>query len=73
MIGIVSVMDCRRPITIDSAKCGGKPCVRGLRITVEAVLDYLASGMTAAEILEDFPDLELRDIEACLAVAETSP
>ena len=48
---------------------GGKPGIRGLRITVSDVLEYLASGMTEDEILEDFPDLEREDIRACLAFA----
>ncbi|HVS08411.1 MAG TPA: DUF433 domain-containing protein, partial [Planctomycetota bacterium] len=48
---------------------GGKPCIRGLRITVYDVLEYLASGMTQAEILRDFPDLTAEDIRACLAFA----
>jgi uncharacterized protein (DUF433 family) len=48
---------------------GGKPCIRGLRITVDDVLDYLASGMSEAEILADFPDLTQEDIRACLAFA----
>jgi uncharacterized protein (DUF433 family) len=56
-------------ITIEPGKRGGKPCIRGLRITVYDVLDYLASGMTEAEILADFPDLEAEDIRACLAFA----
>jgi uncharacterized protein (DUF433 family) len=56
-------------ITIDPAKRGGKPCVRGLRITVGDVLDYLASGMSLEEILTDFPDLTADDIRACLAFA----
>jgi len=56
-------------ITIEPDKRGGKPCIRGLRITVYDVLDYLASGMTEAEILEDFPDLTREDIRACLAFA----
>ena len=50
-------MDYRHIITIEPDKMGGKPCIRGLRITVYDVLDYLASGMTEAEILADFPDL----------------
>lgn len=62
-------MDYRDVITIDPAKRGGKPCVRGLRITVYDVLDYLASGMTQQEILSDFPDLTADDIRACLAFA----
>ena len=57
----------RKIITIEADKMGGKPCVRGLRITVSDVLDYLASGMTEAEILADFPDLMSEDIRACLA------
>jgi uncharacterized protein (DUF433 family) len=56
-------------ITIVPDKRAGKPCIRGLRITVYDVLDYLASGMTEAEILEDFPDLTAQDIMACLAFA----
>lgn len=62
-------MDYRAIITIDPAKRGGKPCIRGLRITVYDVLEYLASGMSEAEILADFPDLTLEDIRACLAFA----
>jgi uncharacterized protein (DUF433 family) len=61
--------DYRKIITIEADKMGGKPCVRGLRITVSDVLDYLASGMTDAEILADFPDLTSKDIRACLAFA----
>ena len=56
-------------ITIEPGKRGGKPCIRGLRITVYDVLDYLASGMTEEQILEDFPDLTHQDIKACLAFA----
>ena len=62
-------MDYRKLITIESGKRGGKPCIRGLRITVYDVLDYLASGMSEAEILRDFPDLTREDIRACLAFA----
>ena len=62
-------MDYRNIITIEPDKMGGKPCIRGLRITVYDVLDYLASGMTEAEILSDFPDLTSDDIRACLAFA----
>ena len=54
-------------ITIDPNKRGGKPCVRGLRITVYEILDYLASDMTEEEILEDFPDLTNADLKACIA------
>lgn len=56
-------------ITIEPGKRGGKPCVRGLRITVYDVLDYMASGMSEAEILQDFPDLVHEDILACLNFA----
>ncbi len=62
-------MDYRRLITIEPGKRGGKPCIRGLRITVYDVLDYLASGMSEEEILSDFPDLTRDDIRACLAFA----
>ena len=62
-------MDYRSIITIEPDKMGGKPCIRGLRITVYDVLDYLASGMTESEILADFPDLTSDDIRACLAFA----
>jgi uncharacterized protein (DUF433 family) len=56
-------------ITIEADTRSGKPCVRGLRITVTDVLEYLASGMSHAEILADFPDLTEEDIRACLASA----
>ena len=56
-------------ITIESGKRGGKPCVRGLRITVYEVLEYLASGMSFDEVLEDFPYLQKEDILACLSFA----
>ena len=56
-------------ITIDSGKRGGQPCIRGLRITVYDVLSYLAAGMTAEEMLADFPYLTSDDIRACLSYA----
>ena len=56
-------------ITIDPHKRGGKPCVRGLRITVYEVLEYLASDMSEDEILSDFPDLTREDLKACIAFA----
>jgi uncharacterized protein (DUF433 family) len=62
-------MDYREIITIEPGKREGKPCIRGLRITVYDVLDYLASGMTEAEILRDFPELKPDDIKACLSFA----
>ncbi|RIK79780.1 MAG: hypothetical protein DCC67_10115 [Planctomycetota bacterium] len=62
-------MDFREIITIEPGKRSGKPCVRGMRITVGDVLSYLASGMSVEEILDDFPDLTRDDILACLAYA----
>ena len=62
-------MDYSAIITIEPGKMGGKPCVRGMRISVYDVLDYLASGMSEDEILSDFPDLTRNDIRACLAFA----
>ncbi len=56
-------------ITIEPGKRSGKPCIRGLRITVYDVLDYLASGMSHEDILRDFPYLTEQDIRACLAFA----
>ena len=62
-------MNYQEIITIEPGKRGGKPIIRGMRITVYDVLDYLASGMSEAEILSDFPDLNREDILACLAFA----
>jgi uncharacterized protein (DUF433 family) len=62
-------MDYRKIITIEAGKRGGKPCIRGLRITVYDVLDYLASGMTTEEVIADLPELTQEDIRACLAFA----
>ena len=62
-------MEYRPFITIEPGKRGGKPCVRGLRITVYDVLDYLAAGMSPEEIVSDFPELTRTDIRACLAFA----
>jgi uncharacterized protein (DUF433 family) len=62
-------MDYRKIITVEPGKRGGKPCIRGMRITVYEVLEYLASGMTQEEILRDFPYLTAEDIRACLAYA----
>jgi uncharacterized protein (DUF433 family) len=66
---IISTMNYRDYITIEPNKRSGKPCIRGLRITVYEVLEYLASDMTEAEILEDFPDLTREDLKACIAYA----
>lgn len=62
-------MDYRKIITLEPGKRSGKPCIRGLRITVSDVLDYLASGMTADQVMSDFPELTAEDIRACLAFA----
>ena len=62
-------MDYTKIITIDPGRRSGKACVRNTRITVYDVLDYMASGMSQAEILADFPDLTETDIRACLAYA----
>lgn len=62
-------MDYSKIITIEPGKRSGKPCIRGTRMTVQDVLEYLASGMTVDEILVDFPDLTAEDIRACLAYA----
>jgi uncharacterized protein (DUF433 family) len=59
----------QKRITVESGRRGGKPCIRGMRITVYDVLEYLASGMSEEEILDDFPELEKEDIRACLAFA----
>ena len=56
-------------ITIEAGKRGGRPCVRGLRITVYDVLEQMAAGLSPKELLEDFPELEAEDINACLAFA----
>lgn len=68
-VGSVTLMDYSKIITIEPGKRGGKPCIRGLRITVYDVLGYLASGMSTEDILADFPDLTTEDIKACLAFA----
>jgi uncharacterized protein (DUF433 family) len=62
-------MDYHKIITIEPDKRSGKPCIRGTRMTVTDVLEYLAGGMTHEELLRDFPDLTEEDIRACLAFA----
>lgn len=64
-----NTMDYAKIITIEPGKRSGKPCIRGLRITVYDVLGYMAAGMSQEEILADFPDLTETDIRACLAYA----
>lgn len=58
-----------RRITFDPSKCGGRPCIRGMRIRVTDVLGLLASGLSVKEILEEMPDLEAEDVRACLQFA----
>ena len=62
-------MDYSQIITIEPGKRSGKPCIRGMRITVYDVLGYMAAGMSQQEILADFPSLTETDIRACLAFA----
>lgn len=59
-------------ITLEAGKRGGKPCIRGMRITVYDVLSYLASGMSQQQIVNDFPELTQKDINACLMYAADS-
>ena len=68
-VGLPMKKSWRERITMEPGKRGGRPCVRGMRITVYVVLSYLAAGMTAAQILDDFPYLTADDIQACLAFA----
>ena len=56
-------------ITVDSEQCGGRPCIRGMRIRVSDVLDLLANGLSPDEIVEEMPDLELEDVRASLRFA----
>ncbi|MEP6889308.1 MAG: DUF433 domain-containing protein [Nitrospirota bacterium] len=58
-------------ITVDAAQCGGRPCIRGMRIRVIDVLDLLAAGLTQQQVLEELPDLEVEDISACLRFASS--
>lgn len=60
-------MDYREIITIEPGKRSGKPCIRGMRITVQDILEYLAGGMTESEIIDDFPEIAHDDIRACTA------
>jgi uncharacterized protein (DUF433 family) len=56
-------------ITVNAEQCGGRPCVRGMRVRVSDVLDLLASGLSPDQVLEELPDLEAEDITACLRFA----
>lgn len=61
--------DIAERITVDPEQCGGRPCIRGLRIRVQDVLDLLANGLTPEQVVEELPDLEPEDIRACLRFA----
>jgi len=63
------VVEFSHRITVDPEQCGGRPCIRGMRIRVSDVLDLLANGLTPEQVLEELPDLELEDIRACLRFA----
>ena len=65
-------MDLLKRITTNRNQCGGRPCVRGMRIRVSDVLDLLASGLSANDVLKELPDLEADDIKACLVYASQS-
>ena len=56
-------------ITVDPEQCGGRPCVRGMRIRVSDVLDLMANGLTAEQVVNELPDLEPADVAACLRFA----
>ena len=66
---VEQIVNYQEYITIEPGKRGGKPCIRSMRITVYDVLDWLASGVSEAEILDDYPELTRDDIRACLAFA----
>ena len=63
------VMELADRITVDPEQCGGRPCIRGMRIRVTDVLDLFAAGLTAEQILEELPDLDAEDLQACLRFA----
>jgi len=63
------VVELSHRITVDPEQCGGRPCIRGMRIRVSDVLDLLANGLTLEQVVEELPDLELEDIRACLRFA----
>ena len=64
-----SRIDFKKLITINSAQCGGRPCIRGMRIRVSDVLDLLAEGLSTQDVIEELPDLTEADVRACLVYA----
>ena len=69
---LITMKPYKQIITLEPGKRGGKPCIRGMRITVYDVLSYLASGMSQQQIINDFPELTQKDINACLMYAADS-
>jgi len=67
--GSPDMVELANRITVDPEQCGGRPCIRGMRIRVSDVLDLLANGLTPEQVLEELPDLELEDIRASLQFA----
>lgn len=68
-LGIIKMPNLLERITVNPKQCGGRPCIRGMRIRVSDVLELFAAGLSAEEILEDLPDLEMEDVRASLAYA----
>lgn len=64
-----AVTEIAERITVDPEQCGGRPCIRGMRIRVSDVLDLFAAGLSSADILAEMPDLETEDLNACLRFA----
>lgn len=62
-------IDIKKVITVDPAQCGGRPCIRGMRIRVSDILDLLAEGLSTAEVVEELPDVTENDVRACLRYA----
>lgn len=69
----VQVVTLADRITVDPEQCGGRPCVRGMRIRVSDVLDLLANGLSPEQVAEELPDLEPADVQACLRFASQAP
>jgi uncharacterized protein (DUF433 family) len=68
IFGLISMSDLLAKITINSKQCGGRPCIRGMRIRVSDVLDLFVAGLSAEEILEEMPDLEADDLSEIKAM-----